>query len=66
MAPTRVIRCGTPFDATGAAPIRDAVVVVCGGRIDAAGPAATTPVLPNAEALGVRGRWTGTNRRVGA
>jgi imidazolonepropionase-like amidohydrolase len=57
MAPTRVIRCGTLFDATGAAPIRDAAVVVSDGRIDAAGPAASTPAPPGAETLDWRDRF---------
>ncbi|HEY3189208.1 MAG TPA: amidohydrolase family protein [Solirubrobacteraceae bacterium] len=51
MAPTRVIRCGTLFDARGAAPLRDAAVVVTDGRITAVGPAATTPAPAGAEAV---------------
>ena len=51
MAPTRVIRCGTLFDATGAAPLRDAAVVVTDGRIAAVGPAATTPAPAGAEVV---------------
>src|SRR5678816_4125748 len=51
VAPTRVIRCGTLFDATGAAPLRDAAVVVTDGRIAAVGPAATTPAPAGAEAV---------------
>src|SRR5215470_2613397 len=51
MAATRVIRCGRLFDATGAPPIADAAVVVVDGRIEAVGPAASTPVPAGAEAL---------------
>ena len=46
MTSTRLIRCATLFDGTGGAPIRDATVVVRDGRIDAVGPAATTPPHP--------------------
>jgi imidazolonepropionase-like amidohydrolase len=53
----RAVRCGTLFDATGGAPVRDGVVVVDGGRITAAGPAASTPVPPGAETLDWRGRF---------
>ena len=35
----RALRCGTLFDGTGAAPIRDALVVVTDGRITSVGPA---------------------------
>jgi imidazolonepropionase-like amidohydrolase len=35
----RAIRCGTLFDGIAPAPIRDAMVVVDGGRITAVGPA---------------------------
>jgi imidazolonepropionase-like amidohydrolase len=51
LAPIRAIRCGTLFDATGAPPIRSAVMLVAGGRITAVGPAASTPVPPEAEVL---------------
>src|SRR6266545_3638141 len=56
MPSTRVIRCGTLFDATGAAPLRDAAVVVTDGRIEAVGPAASA--LPSgAETLDWRDRF---------
>jgi imidazolonepropionase-like amidohydrolase len=45
------VRCGTLFDATGADPVRDAVVLVDGGRITAVGPAATTAIPPGAEVV---------------
>ncbi|HKW90849.1 MAG TPA: amidohydrolase family protein [Methylomirabilota bacterium] len=44
MAISRVVRCGTLFDGTGAAPRRAAVVVIDDGRITAVGPAASTPI----------------------
>jgi imidazolonepropionase-like amidohydrolase len=40
--PVLVLRGGTLIDGTGAAPIADAVVVLRGNRVVAAGPAATT------------------------
>lgn len=57
MATARALRCGTLFDATGAPPLRDAVVVVAGGRIAAAGPAATTPVPPGVDVLDLGNRF---------
>ena len=51
MTPPCAIRCGTLFDATGAPPVKDAVVIVADGRIQAAGPAATTPIPPGATAI---------------
>jgi imidazolonepropionase-like amidohydrolase len=45
----RVVRCGTLFDGTGAAPVRDAVVVVSDGRVAAAGPAASVAIPAGAE-----------------
>jgi imidazolonepropionase-like amidohydrolase len=56
MAP-RALHCGTLFDGTGGAPVRDAVVVVDGGRITAAGPAASTPSPPGAETVDLRDRF---------
>jgi imidazolonepropionase-like amidohydrolase len=53
----RAIRCGTLFDATGAEPLRDAVVVVDGARLVAVGPAATTPIPAGAEALDLSDRF---------
>ena len=51
----RAIRCGTLFDATGAPPLRDAVVLVDGGRITAAGVGVAIP--PGAETLDLRDRF---------
>jgi imidazolonepropionase-like amidohydrolase len=54
---TRAIRCGTLFDATGAEPLKDAVVVVSDGRIVTVGPAVSTPAPPGAETLDLRNRF---------
>jgi imidazolonepropionase-like amidohydrolase len=53
----RAVRCGTLFDGTGAAPVRDAVVLVQDGRVTAAGPAATTAVPPGTELTDLSGRF---------
>ncbi len=53
----RAVRCGTLFDGTGASPIRDAVVLVDGARITAAGPAATTPIPPGADVIDLHDRF---------
>jgi imidazolonepropionase-like amidohydrolase len=45
---TTVIRCGTLFDGTGAAPLEDAVVVVADGRIQSVGSAAAMTASPQA------------------
>jgi imidazolonepropionase-like amidohydrolase len=57
MSAIQAIRCGTLFEATGGPPVRDAVVVVRDGRIDTAGPAATTPVPPGATILDLSDRF---------
>jgi len=57
MAPVQAIRCGTLFDATGAPPLRDAVVIVTDGRIAGAGPAATTAIPASAEILDLSDRF---------
>jgi imidazolonepropionase-like amidohydrolase len=46
----------TLVDATGAPPTPNATVVVADGRIVSAGPAATTPVPPNARRIDVAGK----------
>ena len=48
------VRCGTLFDATGAPPVRDAVIVVDGGRIAAVGPVSSTPAPPDAARIDLR------------
>jgi imidazolonepropionase-like amidohydrolase len=51
-----VIRNGQLIDGSGAAPIRDAAVVICDGRIRYAGPVAGAPVPPaDAQRLDARG-----------
>ncbi len=57
MTPTRFIRCATLFDGTGASPLRDAAIVVRDGRIEAVGPAASTPVPPGADAVDLGDRF---------
>jgi imidazolonepropionase-like amidohydrolase len=51
------IRCGTLFDGTGAAPVRDATIVVADGRIAAVGRAGSVTVPPGAEPLDLRERF---------
>jgi imidazolonepropionase-like amidohydrolase len=48
MTARQAIRCGTLFDGTGGAVVRDAVIVVEGGRITAVGPAGRTASPPDA------------------
>ena len=48
---------GTLVDGTGAAPVKDAVVVIREGRIACAGRRAACPVPKGAEVLDVRGSW---------
>jgi imidazolonepropionase-like amidohydrolase len=57
MTAVRAVKCGTLFDAVGAAPMRDAVVVVRDGRIEAVGSAATTAVPPGADVLDLSDRF---------
>jgi imidazolonepropionase-like amidohydrolase len=53
----RAVRCGTLFDATGADPVRDAVVLVSDGRITSVGDAATIAIPPGAEIVDLRDRF---------
>jgi imidazolonepropionase-like amidohydrolase len=53
----RAIRCGTLFDGTGAAPLRDALVVVTDGRITSVEPAAGRAIAPGSETLDLRDRF---------
>jgi imidazolonepropionase-like amidohydrolase len=52
-----VISGATLVDGTGAPPVADAVVVVEGNRIVAAGPRAKVPVPNGARVVDARGRW---------
>jgi imidazolonepropionase-like amidohydrolase len=54
---TRVVRCGTLFDGTGAAPVGNAAVVVTDGRIAAVGPVVTTAVPAGADTLDLGDRF---------
>ncbi len=48
---------GTLVDGTGAVPVKDAVVVMCGARIACAGTRAACPLPAGAEVLDVAGSW---------
>ncbi len=48
---------GTLFDGTGADPVPNAVVLVKGDRIQAAGPADKVPIPPTATRVDLSGRW---------
>jgi imidazolonepropionase-like amidohydrolase len=52
-----VVRCGTLFDGTGAEPTRESVIVVDGGRIQAVGPADSTPTPPGATVVDLSARF---------
>jgi imidazolonepropionase-like amidohydrolase len=52
-----VVRGATLWDGTGAPAIPDAVLVVDGGRIAAAGPAGAVAVPTRARVVDARGRW---------
>jgi imidazolonepropionase-like amidohydrolase len=59
-APQRAVRAltgATLIDGTGRAPIPDAIVVIDGARIAAAGPASSVRVPDGAERIDVRGRF---------
>ncbi|HET7230158.1 MAG TPA: amidohydrolase family protein [Longimicrobium sp.] len=56
-AGTLAITGATLVDGTGAAPVRDAVVVVRDGRIIAAGPRARVAVPAGARVMDGRGKW---------
>jgi imidazolonepropionase-like amidohydrolase len=47
----------TLFDGTGTPPLRNAVIIVAAGRIEAAGPLDMTPVPRGAEVVDLSGRW---------
>ncbi len=53
----RALVGGTLVDGTGAAPVRDAVVVIEGARIACAGTRGACPVPKGAEVLDVKGSW---------
>src|SRR5437899_7277979 len=47
----------TLVDGTGAAPVRNAVVVMRDGRVACAGPRAACPVPPDADTVNALGKW---------
>jgi len=48
---------GTLIDGTGAGPVRDAVVVIRGGRIDCAGSRQQCEVPPGVTVIDAKGKW---------
>ena len=56
-ASTIAVTGGTMIDGTGAGPVADAVVVIGGERILAAGPRGAVEVPPGATVLDARGKW---------
>jgi imidazolonepropionase-like amidohydrolase len=54
---TLVIRGGTLIDGTGGAPVRDALVVIRGDRIVAAGPRAQVQAPKGARVINAKGKW---------
>lgn len=55
--PVVAITGGTLIDGNGGAPVGDAVVVISGNRITAAGPRAATPVPAGATVIDARGKF---------
>jgi len=56
-APPRAIVGGTLVDGRGGPPVRDAVVIVRDGEIEAAGPRSRVSVPAGVDTLDVRGTW---------
>ncbi|HYL20133.1 MAG TPA: amidohydrolase family protein [Gemmatimonadales bacterium] len=55
--PAMAIVGATLVDGTGAAPVRDAVVVMRDGRIACAGPRSSCPVPADADTVSARNKW---------
>ncbi len=55
--PPRAIVGATLIDGTGATPVRDAVVIMRDGKIEAAGPRRSTPIPAGIDTLDARGTW---------
>jgi imidazolonepropionase-like amidohydrolase len=53
----RALTGATLVDGTGAAPVRDAVVLLRDGKIDCAGPRAACPVLAGIDVTDLGGQW---------
>lgn len=51
------LKGGTLIDPARDQPVEDAVIIIRDGRIEAAGPAASTPVPEDANIVDVTGRW---------
>jgi imidazolonepropionase-like amidohydrolase len=56
-AATTAIVGATLIDGTGAAPVRDAVILISGTRITAAGPRASVTIPAGATQIDARGQW---------
>ena len=56
-APPTALVGGTVVDGSGGPPIRDAVVLIAGGRISAIGPRSRVSVPAGATEVDARGRW---------
>ncbi|HYU31228.1 MAG TPA: amidohydrolase family protein [Thermoanaerobaculia bacterium] len=55
--PPRALLGATLVDGTGAAPVRDAVVVVRDGKIDCAGPRSACPLPDGIDTVDLKGLW---------
>src|SRR4029077_2464673 len=55
--PAMAVVGATLVDGTGAAPVRDAVVVMRDGRIACAGPRSSCPVPADADTVSARNKW---------
>jgi len=56
-APPVALAGATLYDGTGGAPVRDAVVIVRNGRIESAGPRASTPIPDGIDRVDLEGRY---------
>ena len=55
--PPRALTGATLVDGTGAAPVRDSVVILRDGKIDCAGPRSACPVPEGIDTVDLRGHW---------
>ena len=55
--PPRALTGATLVDGTGAAPVRDAVIVLRDGKIDCAGPRSACPIPEGIDTVDLRGHW---------
>ncbi len=56
-SPTVALVGATLVDGTGVPPVRDAVVLLRGGRISCAGPRASCPIPAGSERVNIAGKW---------